>query len=110
MAGVNTTQVNETGSQTFRAYGSLSGTYTAANFTVTLAFSPVYIKVVSLTSRIQGEWFLVNGNATQLLTVAAGTRTLADAGISVTGNAFTVTVATASLDVSNDTVFWEAYA
>jgi hypothetical protein len=51
-------------------------------------------------------------NAKSLLTVAAGTRTYAAAGIALDADTkgFTVTVATASLETDNDDVYWEAWA
>jgi len=88
--------------------GSRTGTRTAGNFTITLGFAPKYVKVTNLTDRISGEWFAESPAATQLLTVAAGTRTYADAGITVSGDAFSVVVATAGLETDNDDVVWEA--
>lgn len=93
------------------ARGSRTGTRTAANFTITLGFAPKYIKVTNLTDRVSGEWYAESPAGTQLLTVAAGTRTYADTGIALStdGNGFTVTVATAGLETDNDDVIWEAF-
>ena len=90
--------------------GSRTGVRTAANFTITLGFEPKYVKVTNLTDRISAEWFSEGDNTKQLLTVAAGTRTYEASGIAVSGNAFTVTVATQSLETDDDDVVWEAHA
>lgn len=94
----------------YAARGSRTGTRTAADFTVVLGFAPSYIKVTNLTDRITGEWFEKAAAGSNQLTVAAGTKTFADAGIALTadGNGFTVTVATASLETDDDVVVWEA--
>jgi len=102
-------QDNVSGSPQFRASGSRTGTRTAGNFTLTLGFSPQYVKVTNLTDRITAEWFADIGNSTQLKTVAAGTRTLEDCGIAVTDNVVAVTVATATLETDDDSVVWEAW-
>jgi hypothetical protein len=88
--------------------GSRTGTRVAGNFTITLGFAPKYVKVTNLTDRISGEWFAESPAGTQLLTVAAGTRTYADTGITVSADSFTVVVATAGLETDNDDVVWEA--
>ncbi len=92
------------------ARGSRTGTRTAANFTVTLGFAPKYVKVTNLTDRVSAEWFDKGDNSKQLLTVAAGTRTYEASGIAVSGDAFTVTVATKGLETDDDDVVWEAHA
>lgn len=96
------------------ACGTRTGTRTAADFTITLGFDPKYIKVINLTDRVQAEHFVdaaLDGgsNAKSLVTVAAGTRTYAAAGIAVGNRAFTVTVATAGLETDDDNVYWEAW-
>lgn len=103
---------NYIGSVKNSARGSRTGTRTAGNFTITLGFEPRYVKVTNLTDRISGEWYKESGAATQLLTVAAGTRTYADSGITVspTARTFSVVVATAGLETDNDDVIWEAHA
>jgi hypothetical protein len=98
-------------------YGFRTGTRTAADFSITLGFTPTHIRVVNLTDRIEAL-HVVNAaldggsNAKSLLTVAAGTRTYAAAGIALDADTkgFTVTVATASLETDNDDVYWEAWA
>ena len=100
------------------AMGSRTGTRTAANFTITTGFAPKYIKVVNLTDRTEGEYWVdsnldaTSGNVLGLKTVAAGDKTYVDTGIAVettegaSGRQFTVTVATASLETDNDDVVW----
>ena len=103
-------QSNVSGSAQFRAKGSRTGVRTAANFVLTLGFNPKYVKVTNLTDKITAEWFEDIGNALQLKTVAAGTRTFADCGVTVADNIVTVVVATAGLETDNDDVVWEAWA
>lgn len=96
------------------ASGIRTGTRTAADFTITLGFTPRYIRVVNLTDRIQAEHFVdenldAAANAKSLVTVAAGTRTYAAAGISTSFRSFTVDVSVADLETDNDDCFWEAW-
>lgn len=96
------------------ASGVLYGTYTAADFTITLGFAPKKVRVVNLTDRVEAIHYvnaLLDGgsNAKSLLSVAAGTMTYEAAGIAVSGKSFTVTVATKGLQTDNDDVFWEAW-
>ena len=107
------------------AYGIRTGARTAADFTITLGFKPQVIRVVNLTDRIEATHYVDPGaatgtttygldagaNAKSLLTVADGTRTYAAAGIALTsdGLGFTVTVATASLEVTDKDTLWEAW-
>ena len=107
------------------AYGIRTGTRVAANFTITLGFKPTKIRVANLTDRIEAEHYVdpspvtgtdtqgldAGANAKSLVTVAAGTRTYAAAGIALTsdGFGFTVTVATAALETDNDDLFWECW-
>lgn len=91
--------------------GSRTGTRVAADFEIVLGFAPRRIKVTNLTDRVSGEWFAESPSTTQLLTVAAGTRTYADAGISLNaeGNGFMVDVSVAGLETDDDDVVWEAH-
>jgi len=88
-----------------------SGTRTAANFTVTLGWEPLYVKVTNLTDKITGEWFsdVPTPNALQLKTVATGVRTYEDTGISIAGKVITVTIATATLETDDDVTLIEAF-
>ena len=103
------------------AMGSRTGTRTAADFTITLGFAPKYVRVENLTDRTGAEFWVdsnldsVSGNVYCLKTVAAGTRTYADCGITVlttegaSGRQFTVDVSDASLETANDDVVWMAF-
>lgn len=88
------------------ARGTRTGTRTAADFTITCGFEPKYVKVTNVTDRISGEWF---SDGSQLKTVAAGTRTAEDCGLSVSGRTFTVDVSVATLETDNDVCVWEAH-
>lgn len=107
------------------AYGIRTGVRTAADFTITLGFKPIKIRVVNLTDRIEAIHYVdpapvtgtttygldAGANAKSLLTIANGTRTYEAAGIALTsdGLGFTVTVATKSLEVTDKDTFWEAW-
>ena len=107
------------------AYGIRTGVRSPADFTINLGFRPKKIRVVNLTDRIEATHYVdpspvvgtdtygldAGANAKSLLTVAAGTRTYAAAGIALTtdGMGFTVTVATASLETNDDDCFWEVW-
>ena len=97
------------------SWGTRTGTRSAADFTVTLGFMPKKIRVVNLTDRIEATHVvdanLGTANAESLVTVAAGTRTYAAAGISVTddGLGFAVDVSVAPLETDNDDTLWEAW-
>ena len=99
------------------AWGTRTGTRTAADFTITLGFQPSHVRVVNLTDRTSAyhlvEPNLDGGdNEKSLLTVAAGTTTYAAAGISVdqAKMQFTVDVSVASLETDDDDVYWEAWS
>lgn len=99
------------------AWGIRTGTRTAADFTIDLGFTPSHIRVINLTDRIEALHVVnpaLDGgtNVKSLLTVAAGTRTYAAAGISLTTSklGFTVDVSVASLETDDDDVYWEAWA
>jgi len=95
--------------------GSRTGTRTAADFTITLGFTPTHIKVTNLTDRVMADQIidsaLGTSNAEGKLTVAAGTVTYADCGITLTDDAkgFTVDVSTVGLETDDDDVIWEAW-
>ena len=91
--------------------GSISGTYTAANETLTLGFVPRYFKVTDITTRISGEWYNGMNSGDYLKTVAAGTRTLeTDDKIVVNTDGTVSLVASGGIHASNSTVCWEARA
>ena len=110
------------------ASGSRTGVRAAANFTITLGFTPTHIRVVNLTDRIDALQ-IVNSdldggsNAKGLVKIATGVMTYANTGIVLDtttlqadplikqkGKSFTVTVATAGLETADDDVYWEAWA
>lgn len=93
------------------ASGSETGTYTAADYTITLGFVPKYVKVVNVTDRITQEWWYGMTAGNFLETAADGTRTLeTDSGILVNSDGtVTVDVSTGN-QTDNDTVVWEAWA
>jgi hypothetical protein len=97
------------------ATGSRIGVRTAGNFTITLGFTPKKIRVVNLTDRVEAVLFvdaaLGTSNVEGLLSVAAGTMTYADVGITVGADAksFDVVVATVGLETDDDDVVWEAW-
>lgn len=107
------------------SYGIRTGVRTAADFTINLGFKPIAIHVVNLTDRIEATHYVdpapVTGSTTygldaganvkSLLTIADGTRTYADAGITLTsdGLGFTVDISDATLETDDDDCFWEAW-
>ena len=107
------------------AYGIRTGVRTAADFTINLGFRPKKIRVVNLTDRIEATHYVdpapvtgtttygldAGANAKSLVTVAAGTRTYAAAGLSLTtdGMGFIVDVSVASLETDDDDTFWECW-
>ena len=98
------------------ASGTRTGTRVAADFTITLGFTPKMIRVVNLTDRIEAEHVVDSAldaaaNAKSLLTIATGVRTYAAAGISLDDGlrSFTVDVSVATLETDNDDVYWEAW-
>ncbi len=104
------TQDNVSGPAQFHASGSRTGIRAAANFVLTLGFTPKYVKVSNLSDRITAEWFEDASNVLQLLTLANGARTYADCGVTVADNVVTVVVATVGLETADDVVVWEAWA
>lgn len=76
--------------------------------TISLGFTPRYVRLVNLTDRITDEWFEGMAQASSLHTVAAGTMTLETTnGITVAASSFTLTAATM---LASKTFFWEACA
>jgi len=98
------------------ASGTRTGVRAAADFTVSLGFTPKMIRVVNLTDRIEAEHVVdaaldAAANVKSLVTIATGVRTYAAAGISLdaSGRSFSVVVATAGLETADDDVYWEAW-
>ena len=98
------------------ASGSRTGVRAAADFTIALGFAPTHIKVTNLSDRVMAEQVidanLGTSNAEGKLTVAAGTVTYADCGITLTDDekGFTVDVSVVGLETADDDVIWEAWA
>jgi len=86
-----------------------SGTRSAADFEVDIGFRPVKVLVTNLTNQVSAQWDHISGNAKQLLTVAAGTRTYEDAGIDVTGRELAVDVSVQNLETQDSVVMIEAW-
>jgi hypothetical protein len=96
------------------ASGILYGTFTAADFTITLGFVPKKIRVVNLADRVEATHYVnslldAGSNAKSLVTAANGERTYEAAGIAVSDKTFTVTAATKGLFTDNDDCLWEAW-
>jgi len=100
-----------------RASGSATGTYTAADLTITLGFVPRYVKVINVTDRVTQEWFEGMNQGDFIETAANGVRTLetddklvvgavGDSGTTDEGQ-FTI-VANGGAITDNDTVVWVA--
>ena len=89
----------------------LSGTYTAADFTIAasdgLGFNPVRARVLNLTDRTETEG--VSGLTSGLKSVAAGTRTYAAHGITFGKKSLTVDVSVAGPVTDNDTAMIEVW-
>lgn len=121
MALTSNTIMTDTDAGRLKAIGSRTGTRTAADFTIVLGFAPKKIRVINLTDRVEAEYWVdsgldsVSGNVKCLKTVAAGTRTYEDCGLTVlttegaSGRQFTVDVSDADLETDDDDVVWEAY-
>lgn len=108
MALTTNTQSNSNGVNCFAVGKITSDASAAAAVTITLGFTPRYIKFVNLTDRITEEWFEGMASASSLHTVAAGTMTLETVnGIAVSGSSFTLTAVTM---VAAKSFFWEAAA
>ena len=92
-----------------RAQGSLTGTYTAADATITLGFVPTYFKVINATDRLTQEWFLGMNAGDFLETAANGDKTLETDDKLVVNSDGTVTIlANGGAITDNDTVVWVA--
>jgi hypothetical protein len=108
MAFTTNTQTNGNGVSN-RAIGKIvTDGSAAAAATITLGFTPRYVRFVNLTDRITDEWFEGMASASSLHTVAAGTQTLETTnGIAVSGASFTLTATTLA---ASKTFYWIAEA
>lgn len=104
---------------TGRYLARLSGTYTAGNVVLDatsypstsatrMGIKPTHVKITNLTDRISME--AIYGSTSGLLTVAAGTRTLAAHGLTFTDRSLSITAATNSLLSTNADVLIEVWA
>ena len=94
-----------------RASGYLSGTYTAADVTLTIGFVPSYFKIVNVTDRLTQEWFAGMNSGDFIETAANGTKTLeTDDQIIVNTDGTVTVVAAGGAITDNDTVVWVAEA
>jgi len=93
------------------ASGSETGTYTAADFTVTVGFVPKHFKITNVTDRITQEWHSGMNQGDFIETIAAGDRTLeTDDQIIVHATDGTVAIdVSGGIQTDNDTVVWEAW-
>lgn len=107
MAFTTNTQSNTNGVNNLAIGRMVSDAGAAADTTITLGFTPRYVKFVNLTDRTVDEWFEGMTAFSSLHAVAAGTLTLETTnGISVSGPSFTVKAATVP---ASKTFAWEAY-
>jgi hypothetical protein len=89
-----------------------SGTYTAADFTVSPGFAPLTVQVANVTDNLWAIWRsdFPTPNALQtLITGSTGAYTYADCGISVTGRTISVDISVAGLATNDDLVLGEAW-
>lgn len=109
MAAATFVQYNSDGI-VHHASGKATGTYTAADFTITLGFTPKYVKVVNVTDRITQEWYEGMNSGDFMETAATGVRTLEiddQLVVSTSANTFSVVAAGGAM-TDNDVVVWEA--
>jgi hypothetical protein len=102
------TQTNSNGVLNVAFGQCTTSSATAAAATITLGFTPKYVKFVNATDRITDEWFEGMASASSIHTVAAGTVTLETTnGIAVSGPSFTLTATTL---VASKVYYWVAYS
>jgi hypothetical protein len=108
MPFTSSVQSNTTGVTNYAVGKIVTSSATAAAATISLGFTPRYVRVVNLTDRITDEWYEGMASASSLHAVAAGTLTLETTnGIAVSGPSFTLTATTL---VASKTFYWEAMA
>ena len=96
--------------------GAYLDTAVAADATITIGFTPRYVKVINITDRIAIEWWkdaLSASADTCIKTAANGTVTLetTNKGIVVTAGAFKISSnATLAVLVNSKQLAWVAYA
>ena len=105
---VTSTQTRTAASVTNIATGRYLDDGTAAAFTITVGFTPRYVRVLNVPDRTQLEWFQGMAAAEAHKTVAAGTATnITTLGITQGTYSFTVGLDT-DVNVSNKQLSWIA--
>lgn len=107
-------------SQNHYAYGSRTGTRTAADFSLDLGFKPRKVKFINLTDLAVFEMYFdsnldggSNAKGVKIVDTGAGTTDITYADIGVTlgadNRSVDVVVATGGIETDNDDVIWEAW-
>ncbi len=105
---ITQSQVKNSASVMQLAVGSYITSSTAAAFTITTGFKPLWVRVVNETSGDMYEWYHGMAAAEAIKTVAAGTRSIITTlGITQAENGFTIGL---DLDVNviNEQLSWMA--
>lgn len=104
---------------TGRFIAVMSGTYTAADFSIDatsypaasktgFGIKPALVRITNMTDRTAIE--VVRGQTNGILTVAAGTRTFAAHGLTLGERSIAVDVSVNSIVTDNDTILFEVYS
>jgi hypothetical protein len=104
---------------TGRFIAVMSGTYTAADFSIDatsypstaatrFGIKPNLVRITNLTDRITIE--AVRGQTNGLLSVAAGTRTFTAHGLTLGERSIAVDVSVNSIVTDNDTILFEVFS
>jgi len=105
---ITSTQVKNSASVVQLAVGSYITSSTAAAFTITTGFKPLWVRVVNETSGDMYEWYHGMADAEAVKTVAAGTRSIITTlGITQLSYGFTVGLDT-DVNVINEQLSWMA--
>ncbi len=99
------------------ARGTRTGTRVEADFTIDLGFTPIVIKVINLTDRLEHCLFLdatLDGGANLdgIFTLATGVKTYVPSAISLTADerGFTVDISVNNIVTDDDDIVWEAWS
>lgn len=105
---ITATQVKNSASVMQTTVGSYITSSTAAAFTITLGYKPLWVRVINETSGDMYEWYNGMADAEAVKTVAAGTRSLITSlGITQSATGFTVGLDT-DVNVINEQLSWVA--
>ncbi len=105
---ITSTQVKNSASVVQVAVGRYLDTGTAAAFSITTGFKPLYVHVVNNTSGDEEEWFHGMAAASAFKKVAAGTTAqITTLGITQADNGFTIGLDT-DINVTNEQLSWLA--